>query len=349
MKPVIALLMVAISLAGCAVKPVTSTQTIQSIDIRLSKPDKQVYRLVDQRRRVVANSNGANAQLNFSLPPSRYLLQQCLTVTDARGKVFAALQNIKPTLAITYHNTRREYAENTRRVRYLTYTRQRTEQQRIAAIRQLKTNRAFVRDRCILPEQRYLPARPRTKCDSEHQCKEEGGAICYTMVFRNATACSIAASELKLSGMLTSPACGALAAKMAKEKYGMGDLVADAILGGIEDSAKENWNKGEYGAAVLLGAIAVGGKYLQARNCTENFVERHYGPLREWLKLKYYIEREPYQSKRTCEVLVTTANRSLRNNEQISKQLEAALETQKRLGQDMTKLRTTSQEIAFCK
>ncbi len=348
MKHLITFFVCSLAISGCAVKPTAVTETIRTIDIKLSKRNNQTYRLIDQNRRVIATSHGGNGLLSFPVPRTRHRYNRCLTVIDQRGKVFGNLSNIKPTVATQYYEAQFRFNQSVRRVQSLQREQQRRKQYRKMAVRQLGLNQAFIKGRCVLPAQRYLSPRPNTKCKSERECKEEGGAICYNMVF-TANACSIAASKLKVSGILTSPSCGLIAAKLAKEKYGMGDLVADAIIGGIEDSAKNKWNKGEYGNAFILGFFALSGKYLQAEACTTKFINKYYGPLRDWRKRKTFLERERYNTKQSCETLSRNINRYIQDEPQIKKQLEVARNYKVINEKTVVKLQVLSRTVEFCK
>ena len=161
-----------------------------------------------------------------------------------------------------------------------------------------------------LPKQRRLPPEPYTKCNSYGECLEEGGAICYSR-FIGVEGCGLALRELNVSGMLASPGCAAAAANIAGEKYDMDDAFVD-LLHGVADDVGTNLVKSESWFDNVLGVVVLGlnygAKLDNARQCTDNFVERNYGPRRRWLSTVNEIRAEPDKTKSQCLSLVKNNN-----------------------------------------
>ena len=301
-------LILIVFLSGCAVKPVTSIQSKDSLVISLSSSDKDRYRLVDQRGKTVTTASGKSAKLSFRVPDNANL-NQCFAVVDGKGKRLSD-DRYKFSLINEYRAvaryTRTLDAEREAYLKKLDQDKNRLDN----TIAQLDRNRAFSDRRCHLPKQRRLPPEPYTKCNSYGECLEEGGAICYSR-FIGVEGCGLALRELNVSGMLASPGCAAAAANIAGEKYGMDDAFVD-LLHGVADDVGTNLVKSDSWFDNVLGVVVLGLNYGvkldNARQCTDNFVERNYGPRRRWLSTVNEIRAEPDKTKSQCLSLVKNNN-----------------------------------------
>ncbi len=347
-KLALLLLIMSIFITACSTGPAKTTETYRSLNVETSKKDRQQYFLLDQKGRVVSRGYGNNGKLSFSLDRLYNPGNQCFKVVDRQRKVFGKLEAINLSVLPEFRKTESELKQINASLRSLQSQSTRNKRALNNSKQQLASNRAYKNGSCILPKQRYLAPKPATKCSSEYQCKQEGGAICYSMTF-GSTGCSIAASELNISGMLTSPFCGATAAKLAKQKYGLGDAVADAIIGGIEDEAKSTWDQGNWFGALFLGAIAVGGKYLQAESCTDNFIKKHYLPLANWKQRKAYIEREPHTAIRQCKTSLASIEQYPSKQKNINRKLTSLHEKKKLLETRYNQLKLSASPVQHCK
>lgn len=305
MKKLIILILL---LSGCAVKPVSSIQTKDSLIISLSGSDKNRYRLVDQRGGIVSTVTGANSQLSFRVPKNTNL-NQCFAVIDKDGKPLTD-HRYKFSLINEFRTVsgykRQLDSERDGYIKNLDQNRKNLDK----TIAQLDRNRAFADRRCHLPKQRSLPPEPYTKCSSYSECLEEGAAICYSR-FIGVEGCGLALRELNVSGMLASPGCAAVAANLAGEKYNMDDAFVD-LLHGVADDMGTNLVKSDSWFNNALGVFVLGLNYSikldNARQCKNTFVERHYGPKRRWITAVNDIRAEPGKTKSQCMSLVDNNN-----------------------------------------
>lgn len=320
------LLMVTTILSACAVKPVSSTQNKDKLTINLSGTDHKNYMLIDANGKALARDNGKDKKLSFSIPKNTNL-NQCFAVVNENRRF---LDNSKYSLSLikeyravdTYKNTLEQKKRRNDQKLYSTINANTQTRE------DLVNNRAFQNLSCTLPKQRPLPSKPYTKCNSYNECLQDGGAICYTR-FWGSEGCSLAAQQLKISGMLATPTCSALVAKMAGEKYDMGDVVVD-FLHGMADDAGNNLMKSNsvidrmFGGGIIAFNYAV--KARRAKQCAYNFADEHYGPKRRWLQKISEIRAEPQRSLNQCHSLVKnnkTQSANIKTFRQEAKNLSA--------------------------
>ena len=167
----------------------------------------------------------------------------------------------------------------------------------------LSNNRAFVGQQCIRPEQRPLPIRPKTRCTSRQECLQDGASICFTR-YLGESGCGVASSELGGPGILSRSDCAAAAARLAGEKYELGDAVVDAIMGIVDDEAADlqsNDSLSDNFLGFAIETLSEVRKLEQAKLCTNSFVQKHYGPMEAWQSNARSITTEPYRLVGSCQ------------------------------------------------
>lgn len=305
LRLVVVLLLMAIA-ANCSNKPTKIYQKGNSVHLDMSKEDEKLYNLAIGNS-AVASSKIKSLDLEFDVP-NHVDPNSCFRVIDQEGDQLLDKGIRMPGLA-SYRLINAEYQELNLEVQqnstgYLNSIRWAAELRR-----QLSADPLYNGLSCSLPKQRSLPARPRARCTSRYECESDGAAICFTR-FLGSEGCSLAASEVAIPGILSSPACSAAAASLAGEKYEMGDAVVDAIHGAVDDVSEhiiDEATKGEEWdwLSIFLGGsmklLNYGSKLNGARQCTTGFVNRHYGPTERWLRQVEFLKSEPYQLRSQCE------------------------------------------------
>jgi len=308
MKILIMLVIISI-LSGCAVKPTNSIQTNKSLVVSLSGTDKKEYRLVNRYGKVVSRDTGEDKKLKFDIP-YKADVNQCYSVLNEKGKYLSddlyRLSLVNEYRAIDGYKTKLEKLLKNSTEKNESYTSyfENTKNK-------LERNRAFSDRRCHLPKERPWPREPYSKCGTYDKCLEEGGAICYSR-FIGLEGCAFALKELNVSGMLSSPGCAAAAAEIAGEKYDMDDAFVD-FLHGVADDVGGELMRSESLLDNILGFFVVGANYGvkldKARQCTNDFVETHFGPKRRWIEAVNEIRAEPEKTRSQCVSLVHEHNR----------------------------------------
>jgi hypothetical protein len=215
----------------------------------------------------------------------------------------------------------------------------------------LSGNRAWASASCSVPYQRQYPPKPATRCDSRDECLQEAGAMCFTR-FLGAEGCGLAASELRVSGILASPACGAIAAQLAEQEYGLGEAFVDAIHGAVDDWARGKVEQGGFWNT-LVGVVGYGAnKYVQlqeANACASQIFQREYAPLERWLNEVGHIQSEPQRLYQSCSSDHATLQAQ-------SSLLSSAVANQNQLGNNvvlldkqLTQLEGKREPLSFCR
>lgn len=305
MTPMVALFL----LSGCALKPVASTQTSNNLIISLSGASNNAFFLVDKNGAKLAKDDAKDQQLSFQIP-SYTDTQSCVSVTDKEGKKLQdkwySLPLINKFRQVDIYKSHLEHRLTLQRQQHSVINKN---FQNVKI--KLEGHSAFSDRRCHLPTQKPIPPMPFTRCNSYNECLEEGGAICYSR-FIGTEGCSLALKELNISGMLSSPGCSAVAARIAGDKYEMDDAFVDLLHGAADDVGSgliksDSWFDNAIGFLVLGTNYAV--KLDKARICTDQFVQRYYGPKMVWRESVKQIKLQPQKIKANCENLIVAHNR----------------------------------------
>ena len=287
-------------LSGCASPLSSGVGSATALEFKTSERDGTPFRAV-AKGQVIAGGQARGGSVFIQLPSS-IDVGPCVSLHDAKGK------NVFPNGASIYTAVRSELIEATyslQRVNSELASSRRTDPRLLlaSARERLSGNRAFSNQQCSRPVQRPIPRRPDTRCTSHQECLQEGAAICFTR-YIGERGCGAALSEFRVPGLLSSPSCAATAAKLAGEKYEMGDAVVDAIVGAIED-AGANLRQSDsifdnlFGLAIGAGAEVR--RLSQARSCTDSFIRQHFGPLETWQSNVRDITSEPDRLLASCQ------------------------------------------------
>ncbi|WP_157605637.1 hypothetical protein [Rheinheimera sp. SA_1] len=307
------LLLPVVVLTGCSVRPVTLQQDYQSVRVTMSGTPQDTYALVDQMDQLVSQATVSGEQLIFQLPPN-LVVDQCFSLQSLQHRQsLAEPPYFMLSLVAQYRD--------------LSVRKMRVEQELQAAIdaevnsRQFHTNTmlaleqhpAFAENSCLVPPQQVLPAEPFTKCQSEQECRSEGGAICFSLLLGN-EGCGIAAQQLQIPGLLSNPGCSAIAAELAGEKYQLDQAVVDALAGYADDIANQ-MIQSESGFdqffGILLKGVGYAVKLENALQCTNDFVQRHFGPKLAWQAEVQQIIAAPQRLYSQCQQFVQHTHQSV--------------------------------------
>lgn len=322
MKSLIAFFLFII-LTGCAVKPISTVQTRNSLVVQLSGSDSDQYRLVDAGGKTVAASTGETETLQFYIPADTNL-NQCFYVVDNDGERLAedrySLAAVHEYRAVDQY---RKKLENRLQRKIREHRRYEEDLQQTKA--KLHVNRAFNDGGCILPDEFPWPKEPYTLCKSYDECLAEGGAICFSR-FLGLEGCGYAMKELKVAGMLSSPGCAAMAARLAGEKYDMDDAIVD-FLHGVADDVGSSLMKSDSTFDKFVGLLVLSASYgvkvKNAKQCTDHFVEKYYGDKIRWIKEVRRIRAEPGETRSRCIDLVTKNNQYVGNLNALNEEIDA--------------------------
>lgn len=307
----VAILILVLGLQACSISPVKTVQSSQALEVQLSGADKKkTFYLLGQNSKVIAKANARTKQLNFKLP-RHVSLNQCFAVLDQKGKsLFKDTKRFKMPLALEKRKALNLKRAVEQKVSLASSQQNKHQRQLKSTINALENNRAFVDRGCYLPKEKPWPAKPVTKCENYDECAREGAGICYSRFF-GVEGCAHAAKSVNIPGFLSSPACSAAVANLVKEKYSGDDFVAD-VLHGLADDFGDAWIKSESGFMQALGILLKGGNYLvkldKAKQCSNQFVNIHYGPKARWINTVNDIVAEPTRSLKQCESLVFNHN-----------------------------------------
>lgn len=323
MKILIILVITIVFLSGCAVKSTKTIQTNERLVVSLSSSDTDQYKLINQYGRVISRDSGEDKELSFRIPYSADL-NQCYSISNSKGKHLS--DNMYRLSLVNEYRTIDQYKKNLEKLLKKSSDKNKRYNRNLESTKNnLNTNRAFSNRSCHVPKEKPWPRKPHTKCNSHTECLEDGGAICYSR-FMGLEGCSLALKELKVSGMLSSPGCAAVAAEIAGEKYDMDDAFVD-FLHGVADDVGGDLMKSDSVWDNLLGVLVVGANYGikldKARQCTNNFVETHFGPKRRWIQTVNEIRAEPKKTTSRCVSLIRDHNKYVeeiaKSSEQIKK------------------------------
>lgn len=283
MKNILTLVFALLMLSGCATRIESGTNTVWSLDLRVSHADGSTLYLKNSSNTPISSAVVKKEDASFVL--DKKYIESCVTVTDEKGK---SIVGDDRTL---YLGVRLDFEKSSRRFQQATAELQRHDEESetlrrnaVAAELRLVGNESYRSGSCARREPTALPAKPRLRCSGSNECRQDGAAICYTR-FLGTMGCEKALEQVRIPGLLSSPGCAATAARLAGEKYEMGDAVRDGLLGMLNDTAQKLRNSDSV-MAQLLGYVG-GGMLLadqlkSAQNCTENFVNRELEPLRVW-------------------------------------------------------------------
>ncbi len=290
-------------LAGCAVRPVTSFHTYKDLQVELSSADGKMYALVGKSGRRLSEAGGRGENLILSLPEG-IGASGCFYVADHKGRnIYGEGQYFGLPLIQEYRGALEAKVQLESAIEAIERAEDEYRLKHSSAVARLEANRAFDGQACSTPDQKPLPPKPNTKCETEWECREEGAAICFSQ-FLGAEGCSIALKELGISGLLSGPGCAAAAAELAGEKYDMDDVVVDALQGLVDDAADWLLERESFFGKLLGGGaktLNYNLKVNRAKQCTHDFVSRFYGPQRKWLESVGRVKREPARAKKECQ------------------------------------------------
>lgn len=295
-------LMSALILVGCATTVDTGSQSVNDVQLQISNGPDGVYRMVDLRNRLVASASKQSGRLVFNLPNGVYL-ESCVRVFDPKQTPLFADRWLSLTARTAHQNL---YAERQKlslaSLEDDKLQRTLTDQYKQARAR-LASNRAFTANQCVRPAQLAIPSAPKVKCTDRAACQQEAAAICFSRYLGN-KGCAKAFDALKMPGLLSSPACSAMAAQLAREKYDLSDAFVDAILGALDDSGRQlrqSSDKGDVALGVVIGLFGEAYQVNEAWTCTNGLVEREYGPYERWRREASRIVEEPQTLMRSCQ------------------------------------------------
>ena len=338
-------------LSGCATKPVSTFHTYKTLQIQLSQTDESIYALIDGANHQISQSTGKDGTLNFSIPMGANDTGGCFYIINQEGKsLFEKDPYFSLPLLTEYKKnySSKSYLEN--QLNELAHNEKKYRNNYETAWKRLKQNRAFKNNTCYTPEQKQLPQEPYTKCETETECREEGGAICFSR-FLGTEGCDVALKELGMSGLLSSPTCGFTASKLANEKYDMGDAIGD-VLHGLVDVIAEEKGKSDSLWDNFIGAVLKGGSYAvklnNAKECTNDFVDYYFGPKRRWLAEVDAIKREPIQTRNECFSIINEVNSYHDQIKTVEKNRSELSESLQLVNLKYEKILNEKQPISYC-
>ncbi|MCW8880415.1 MAG: hypothetical protein OQK51_25430 [Kangiellaceae bacterium] len=309
-----------ICFTGCGVKSKYVVQNSQGIEVGLSQDSANVYRLIDNRGRVIASSRSRDKKITFKVPP--YLgTNGCYNVVDNKREfLLGKSEGIKITAVQEYSQktarltvAKRDFNQ---RVRYENTYRNNF----LRAKTNLNRNKLFNGRTCDLPRQKQVPRRPKTVCGSYAQCKKLANDSCMKNLV-DAETCSAALSKSNFHESINSVSCGALVSSLNGSKYGISDGVQDALTGYLDRHTKKMIDEGKYGEAIGTGIIRVAITYYRTQSCKDNFTKAAYAPLARWERTRKRILDEPYVLRNQCNNLINNFNSSMEREERNKKQL----------------------------
>ncbi len=340
-------------LASCATTLSSGTQSINSVELNVSRSDNKSYYLVDSSRKHVSSAVASSGKLVFELPrQANRFVDECVTIVDSTGKpVLDDKKSLFLASRSAYQNNSKE-REQLVAAQHEDQRRERMAHDQLkAANARLRSNRAYVHATCTRPVQTAMPARPQMRCATREECLQDGAAICFSK-YLGAKGCGLALNEFNIPGMLSSPVCAATAAKLAGEKYELGEALVDALYGVADDAARELMSRGTIGEKIVGAIIGITSESLQLRDahsCTQSFVERQFAPLENWNREVSRIRAEPAHLLQSCQQDV----QSLASMpQQISATAERLRQRQPRLQaleSNMNKLMRERSPIQWCR
>jgi hypothetical protein len=330
-------------LTGCAAKVTSIRETYHDVTLKLDAAGNSRYSLYSSTGQRLGTAAAPSGTLRFSLP-SQLSAQECLSVKNERGEMMQVgsqgntgfrvqLPEQHAALQFSYSREERKHDELTKAL-----SQHRSSSKQVSS--QLSVNRAHRAGTCSLPAQRSLPAQPVTRCTSRDTCFADATQICFAMAF-GAEGCSMALSSQNVPGIISGPSCGAAAAKLAGEKYGMGSAIVDGIIGIVDDNAdslmqSESVADNVWGVVTRIGTSAV--KYAQANSCRSDFMEKHYSPYESWLQQVAAIEREPGEALQECRQFVARQENEAESVGLLQAQRAASRETLQELSEQLTRI-----------
>ena len=338
------------SLIGCAAIAKRGIQTYDRVELELDRPESERFHLVDARGRRIAQSGASSGTISFAVE-GRALPAGCYAVLTDRGRSpVPGSRRISVDLP-----ARHGEAVDARRAATVDAERIRAERQ--GYVRELdhlaatvRENPAYASGSCRVPGALPFPAEPFAPCRSRSEFLKEGAAICYVQLF-GAEGCGMAFSKYGVPSAITSPACGAAVAKLANEKYGLGDALLDAIQGAIDDHAAELWGSGstgdQLGGAFLYGLNLVA-KAARAQSCTNGFVDRFYGPRERWLSRVREIESEPQQRFDECTDNLAAQSDNIAAIRALDARLAASRDRASALDERLATLTRERKKLSYC-
>jgi hypothetical protein len=211
-------------------------------------------------------------------------------------------------------------------------------------------NRAYSGGACRLPPMRALPEEPFAPCRGRSECTKEGAAICYVQLF-GSEGCGMAFRGYGIPNTISSPACGAAVAELAKEKYGLGAVVMDVLQGLAEDQASSLWNSDstdDQAKGALLYGLTWAVKLTRAQSCTSSFVERFYGPRERWLADVSEIEGEPRELYERCTADLSDRSASVAQIARVDAKIAAMREETAARDATLATLSLERRKLSYC-
>lgn len=320
--------LVPIVLAGCSPRIYKIEETYKDVRLALDGRANDSYHLYSREGVRFSSAVPQSGTLMFNLALIPYP-STCLRVVDSKGEPVrlegVAYEGFNIKLAPQHYELRQEEQNLIKNNNSYEYTRSQNQNSINTVSSDLSSNRAYVNTQCLLPPMHSIPEKPNTRCVDETQCWQDATQICFAIAF-GAEGCSVALSREGVPGVVSGPSCGAVAANLAEQEYGMGDAIADAIQGVVDDWANslmrdESWLVNIFGGAVK--SLSYASKYDDAASCRNAFMSTHYGPYKAWEQEVINIESEPNTTLNSCTSLVEKLNKLYIDMNNIEKAIES--------------------------
>jgi len=345
-----------ISFSGCATRVLQIQETYHEVRVTLDSSNKELYYLYNQQGKIVSYAKSKSGKIIFELPEIQ-TQKTCLYIADKKKKKLEVKNSsagsfevklapfhyeLKKTLKKAKNNINKANKKLEDIKNSLKYTQ-----------RKLSRNRAKKGNSCILPATRSIPSRPDIPCGSRDECYKDATQICFAIAF-GSEGCSMALSEEGVPGVIANPSCGAIAAKLAEEKYSFDDVIIDAVRGSVDDLAdsmmkeEEDWFTKMFG--VVLKAANYASKYESAVACRNRFMNRNYGPYERWVKRVSKIKKEPHLTLKACKSLFSKRNKLLRKKLSAENEVHLSIKQASLARDKLVKIEQLTQHVSIsCK
>ncbi|MCB1907999.1 MAG: hypothetical protein KDH15_11555 [Rhodocyclaceae bacterium] len=341
------LILILISISGCAAKPIYTLQSPTGLEVGLNRDTKHAYSLVDRNWNVVARARASSSKVIFDLD-SHISPTNCYAVVDDEGdNLYGKSAGFKITAIYDYYQILRRLDGAEKEFSRCAEKESGDKTALSAAEAKLNSNQLFNGRTCNLPSQRAIPPFPRTICGNHSQCQRLASDACIKNLV-DAESCGAALSQTNIHSSISSVGCGAILSALNGDEYGIGAGVQDAITGYLDEHTKSMINAGEYGNAIATGALRIALTYWRTENCKEQFFRAAYAPIERWATEKEYIEREPYIRQNSCNQLIVAYNNLYGNLERSNacvKNMNAVVAS---LSNDLQKARLSTSTPEAC-
>lgn len=301
------LIVIAIYISGCAIKPSYTFQSIEGVEVGLNRDTEKTFSLIDKNGNIYAKANSHDKRIIFNLPRNTSPAICYAIVDDEGNHLLGKNSGLKITSIYEFNKNERSLMDAQIKNKACIENEYSFLNQLRSAETQLYNNNLFNGKTCDLPPQRDLPPFPQTICGSYSQCQELANDSCMKNLV-DAESCGVALSKTRIHSSITSVSCGALLSSLNGERYGISSGVQDAITGYLDEHTKDMIETGEYGKAIATGLVRLALTYFRVESCKEDFFEAAYAPIDNWVNEKEYIEKEPYIKQNACARLIGEYN-----------------------------------------